>query len=584
MRFTNGIQVLGFLCVLLSAFSDQTARADSAFPPLNPDASVIEISDGPTYDFGFRRVGTSAVHTFTVTNVGASSVALNGLPLPQPFSYLGGIFPGSGGTCTASLPPAQSCTVVVQFLPNFPGIFAAALELKYVVEANSMGGSTSMKPLPAVARRLMKGASVPYGAALVISDSPEYDYGEIPYGASATHVFTLTNKGYTPLFGFQTTFFSTNGNAFHFTGGSYPGTGGTCGEVLNAGSSCTVVISFSPTAEGPYSSTLEVFYKSAGGGVYVATLALAGRGINGPLELAEETASACVLFSNGGMKCWGDNATGQLGLGDTVDRGSAANEMGSNLPFIDVGTGRTVKKLASAGSNTCAILDNNGLKCWGDNTFGQLALGDTNPRGVAPGQMGDNLPFIDLGTGLYPIKVVIGDASVCALLNNSKIKCWGNNGNGQLGLGDTNNRGDQPGEMGDNLPFVNLGNDIDGQPYEAVDIVAMFNAYCALLKSGNVKCWGGNTFGQLGLNDTINRGGQPNQMGDNLPFLNFGNGLTVKQLTAGYQHACALLSNNQVRCWGLNGNGQLGIGSTFNQADSPYVPFPQYPSLISARI
>jgi alpha-tubulin suppressor-like RCC1 family protein len=105
----------------------------------------------------------------------------------------------------------------------------------------------------------------------------------------------------------------------------------------------------------------------------------------------------------------------------------------------------------------CALLDNKSVKCWGSNYNGQLGLGDTNSRGDAPGEMGDNLPAVDLGTGRTATAIFCTYSHTCALLDNKSVKCWGDNYNGRLGLGDTNHRGDEPGEMGDNLPAVDLG-------------------------------------------------------------------------------------------------------------------------------
>ena len=101
-------------------------------------------------------------------------------------------------------------------------------------------------------------------------------------------------------------------------------------------------------------------------------------------------------------------------------------------------------------------LDLERLKCWGANDFGQLGLGDTNNRGDEPGEMGGLLPYVGVGTGRTVEEMGLGQAHSCSLLDNQRVKCWGGNNHGQLGLGDTNNRGDQAGEMGDNLPFLNL--------------------------------------------------------------------------------------------------------------------------------
>eukprot|EP00959_Pyramimonas_sp_CCMP1952_P135867 2842356-Pyramimonas_sp.AAC.1 len=83
--------------------------------------------------------------------------------------------------------------------------------------------------------------------------------------------------------------------------------------------------------------------------------------------------------------------------------------MGDNLPFVDVGTGRTVVALSAGHEHTCALLDNNGIKCWGRSNVGQHGLGDTVNRGDQPGQMGVNLPFVDVGTGRTVVALSAGN-------------------------------------------------------------------------------------------------------------------------------------------------------------------------------
>ncbi|XRB12360.1 EGF-like domain-containing protein [Pseudoscourfieldia marina] len=139
--------------------------------------------------------------------------------------------------------------------------------------------------------------------------------------------------------------------------------------------------------------------------------------------------------------------------------------MGDNMGYIDLGTGRTVKQVAAGGTITCAILDNDKVKCWGRNHFGALGYGDTNDRGGGASVMGDNLPYVDVGTGRTVLAVARGygpmaENRACVLLDNNKVKCWGWNADGGLGYedsGDTANRGDMPNDMGDNLPYVDLG-------------------------------------------------------------------------------------------------------------------------------
>jgi LPXTG-motif cell wall-anchored protein len=270
------------------------------------------------------------------------------------------------------------------------------------------------------------------------------------------------------------------------------------------------------------------------------------------------------------VKCWGYNFWGQLGLGDTNHRGDETGEMGDNVPTIDLGLvyGVTVTAIVAGGYHTCALLSSGGMKCWGGNWNGQLGLSDTNHRGDEIGEMGVTLPVIDLGliNGVTVTAIAAGNAHTCALLSSGGVKCWGGNGDGQLGLDDMNNRGDQPGEMGVTLPVIDLGL-ADGVSVTAITVDG-YHA-CALLSSGGVKCWGYN-WGQLGLGDLNNRGDEVGEMGSNLPSVDSGlaNGVTVTAITAGDNHTCVLLSLGGVKCWGRNQSGQLGLGDTNHRGDA----------------
>jgi alpha-tubulin suppressor-like RCC1 family protein len=280
-------------------------------------------------------------------------------------------------------------------------------------------------------------------------------------------------------------------------------------------------------------------------------------GTTSPWILAGGTMGMSVCASKDGRpKCWGNNYYGQLGLGDTNNRGDEPNEMGDNLPVIGLGAGRTVLALSSAGYFDCAILDTGAVKCWGLNSVGQLGLGDTSNRGANLASMGDDLPVVDLGTGRTAVALAAGGHHACAILDNGKVKCWGYNPYGELGLGDTNSRGDVPGETGDNLPYVNLGT---GRT--AVALVGGEYHTCAILDNAQLKCWGENSYGELGIGDTYPRGVSAAGMGDNLPYVNLGTGRTAVSITAGQYYTCAILDNAQLKCWGNNYSGQCGIGS-----------------------
>ena len=273
---------------------------------------------------------------------------------------------------------------------------------------------------------------------------------------------------------------------------------------------------------------------------------------------------SCAILDDGTVKCWGDGANGQLGYGDTSTRGNDPGEMGDLLPAIELGTGRTAVALTAGFRHTCALLDDESVKCWGLATSGSLGSGDSLSRGDQPGEMGDALPSVDIGTGRTVSSIATGpySLSTCAILDDRTVKCWGENSRGQLGLGDNAHRGDSVGEMGDALPVVDLG-----AGSTAVALAAGTHS-CAILDDGTVKCWGLNVFGSLGLGDNLNRGDGPGEMGDALPTVDLGTGLAATSVSAGI-HTCALLDDATVKCWGFNSEGVLGLGDVFNRGDQP---------------
>eukprot|EP01084_Bolivina_argentea_P133505 235605_1 len=278
----------------------------------------------------------------------------------------------------------------------------------------------------------------------------------------------------------------------------------------------------------------------------------------------------CLLTEAGEAKCWGKGSYGALGYGNTDRKGAAPNTMGVHLPFIDFGESWRGTQIALGFEHTCVLMNNgttlNGIKCWGRCREGRLGLEISNCLiGYAANQMGDNLPFVKLGTGFNPIQVIAGSYFTCALSGSNKVKCWGlNRDYGILGIGDTVNRGEKVGDMGDNLPFVDLGTG-----FTPIRLFAGAWHSCALSGSNQLKCWGRNEEGQLGIGDSNNRGDVLSEMGDALPFVDLGSNLVVTQLTGGEHYTCALFSVGNIKCWGIGKNGILGSGNTTNIGDKP---------------
>lgn len=297
------------------------------------------------------------------------------------------------------------------------------------------------------------------------------------------------------------------------------------------------------------------------------------------VQMATSYESTCAILDNGKAKCWGSGESGKHGRGDTQHYGARSAEMGDNLPYLDLGLGRTVTKIVGAGSGYCALLENERVKCWGYNSAGQLGQGDTETRGDEPNEMGDNLPYIDLGTNAqgqaYAVKnIAAGSFAACAVLENGRLKCWGGNYSGELGLGHTTKLGAQPGEMGNNLPFVDIGTDAQGTPLTVKAISMGHRSTCVVTNEDRVKCWGRSYYGNLGYGNNNSIGSDPNQMGNNLQYIDLGTNdqgeqHTVKQISLNSESRCALLDDDRVKCWGKADRGELGQGNTVEYGDEP---------------
>jgi alpha-tubulin suppressor-like RCC1 family protein len=176
------------------------------------------------------------------------------------------------------------------------------------------------------------------------------------------------------------------------------------------------------------------------------------------------------------------------------------------VPAVQLGA--TANALATGVSHTCARLDNGRIVCWGFNLFGQLGVGMTSNIGD------DEAPFPTGQVGLTAVMTVFaGTHNTCALLPApGGLRCWGLNNGGQLGYADLTNRGD----LGTTVPL-----DLPDLPISVTSLAIGDNFTCALLTTGEVRCWGVNGKGQLGLGtistNPIYVGGDAADTPDKLP-------------------------------------------------------------------
>ncbi|MCI0855492.1 MAG: hypothetical protein J4N98_02290 [Chloroflexi bacterium] len=298
--------------------------------------------------------------------------------------------------------------------------------------------------------------------------------------------------------------------------------------------------------------------------------------IGGIASVSAGNQHTCAVSDAGLVECWGDNTFGQLGSGSAS----------SASPVQIVGL-TNVAKVAAGGEHTCALTSSGGVKCWGQNRSGQLGDG-----GVSSG----STPVDVVGLSSGVVALATGSDHTCAVTSTGSVKCWGNNSLGQLGSSSNEVCSEPPNDF----PCRRTPADVDGLGSGATDVGAGFWFSCAAMNTGGVKCWGYNTAGQLGNGTFQNQNGPVDVVGLAGPVATVSTGFAhtcivttsgdtqcwggnyVGQLgdgtqlnkaqpvavvalpsdtsivETGYDHTCALLVTGGMMCWGLGVLGQLG--------------------------
>jgi alpha-tubulin suppressor-like RCC1 family protein len=262
------------------------------------------------------------------------------------------------------------------------------------------------------------------------------------------------------------------------------------------------------------------------------------------VALSVGSSHTCAVTTSGGLKCWGENSHGQLGDGTTTDSSTpvAVSGLGSGVAVVSVGS-----------SHSCVLTTAGAVKCWGENSDGRLGDGTTTDRST---------PVSVSGLTVGVVAVSVGSFHACALTKAGGVKCWGRNSDGRLGDETTTDR-NRPVEASGLSSSVlvehgyrrpgSAGAVAPGLGVAAVSAGASHT--CALTNEGAVICWGDNSHGQLGD-------------GTGGPDVFSAAPVGVKELvsgaaavsTGGY-HTCALITEGPLKCWGDNTNGQLGDGT-----------------------
>lgn len=249
------------------------------------------------------------------------------------------------------------------------------------------------------------------------------------------------------------------------------------------------------------------------------------------IDLAVGGNQTCIVFADGALRCWGQNESGALGNGHTEDLGDDPGE----LPVANVNSGQKVVQVSVGRDHHCARLADANIYCCGYGVYGQLGYGGVFSNRC---DSADELPPSEVKLDDSVYSVAAGGHHTCAITFDKSVRCWGYAQWGQLGY---------PGNAQLNAPSKDGVAGVTG----AVQLALGVTHTCVLQADETVHCWGGNTYGQLGLG---HKG--PSELPP--PALELGG--PVLSIAAGGYHNCAVMKDGQVRCWGQNNHGQLGNG------------------------
>jgi len=235
---------------------------------------------------------------------------------------------------------------------------------------------------------------------------------------------------------------------------------------------------------------------------------------------------------DGTLWAWGNNSYGQLGLVDGDLDPYVPNQVGTATDWLSVAAGEY---------HNIAFKTDGTLWAWGANEYGQLGLGTSDGEGgiYTPEQIGEDTDWA---------KVVAGRNFNVATKTDGSLWTWGNNGHGQLGLGDS-------GWDANRTTPEQIGEDTDWASVSAGDSYSM-----ATKTDGSLWAWGNNEHGQLGFSDNIWEKNVPEQVGEDTDWAS---------VTAGDFHSMAIKANGSLWAWGNNGHGQLGLNTLVHASYSP---------------
>ncbi|MCK6546182.1 hypothetical protein L6R52_10060 [Myxococcota bacterium] len=256
--------------------------------------------------------------------------------------------------------------------------------------------------------------------------------------------------------------------------------------------------------------------------------------VSGAVSIAGGSYHFCALLEDGRVTCWGLNTTGQCG---------APGASVAQLPTIVAGLTDVVQIVAGV-NRSCALTTDGSVFCWGSNVYGQLG-NDSNVSTHVPQRV------TNLGRAYA---ITTGQNHTCAIVDGGTITCWGVNTVGQLGMGTVWDASSFTQNHGKRTVTVSTAvGGVYAPLAGAVRISAAIDTTHALLADGTVWGWGQNAYAMVGISSApayVTRAHRVEGLDG------------VIGLGGGNSTACALLTDRTVRCWGTNTYGNLGDGSS----------------------
>ena len=488
------------------------ADAGDAGPPFGisvspPSVALIGVSCGALV----------APATVTITNVGTSDATWTAT-IPSPFSV---------DPTSSTLAPGQSATVTVTAAASSAPVTSGQLAVSAVF---SNGGNPLVTSTGPVMQEVTTSVTETVDGCFIQNPAQAVDFGSVSTSSMATMTVpspvescrTQSEQGAPELsVSANGPFYVASNNGANWTVGFRPSTTG----VQSATFTFTMIV-----GTGPVCDPRDLSFTATGIGVS-STSAGGDAGGDGDSATLGSSAtsvsvggSACALTVAGGLECWGYNGNGQLGNNTTTS---------SSVPVPVSGLTTGVTAVSVAGNYACAVTASGGVKCWGDNLYGQLGNNSTTSSSV-PVQVSG------LTSGVTAVSA--GSYFACAIAAGGGVVCWGLNGSGQLGNNSTTNS---------SVPVQ-----VSGLTSGVIAVSVGTDSACAVTASG-VVCWGDNQDGELGNNSTAS---------SSVPVAVSGLTSGVTAVSVKYSSACAITAGGGVECWGLNSSGQLGNNSTTNSS------------------